>query len=292
MRPPVPSRPRRRVLILLHARDAKAYRRPYQIWGLRDEWEREGLEVVVQRGLDEHVDADAVVNHVDLTVLPPEYAERLRLYPAAINAKAVDLSKRRVSEHLVGPGDGWDGPVIVKTDLNCGGMREAEMLDGALVRRARELVSAVRAPSWRTRRTVPSDEYLVLDSVDQVPKGVFENPRLVVEKFLPEREGDLYVLRNYTFFGDRYVNKRLVSPDPVVKSGSPIALREEIPVHPDVIAFAARFHLDRGKVDYVVRDGRVVVYDLNRTPTLGPSMTPERRRDACARLAPGLFTFL
>ena len=127
----------RRILILLHARDRGAERRSYQIWGLAEIWRSWGIEVVVQRGVDRFVDADMVVNHVDLTVVPQPYVLHMARYAVAINGRCSDISKRLVSRDLLRPGDGWDGPVIVKTDRNRAQTRSRPGRTGSPLRRRR-----------------------------------------------------------------------------------------------------------------------------------------------------------
>ena len=55
-----------------------------------------------------------------------EYGAVLDAHPRVVNRQVRDSSKRRVSRNLVRPGDGWEGPVIVKTDRNHGGLPEAD----------------------------------------------------------------------------------------------------------------------------------------------------------------------
>lgn len=280
----------RRILILLHARDRWAERRAYQIWGIADIWRSWGIEVVVQRGVDRFVDADIVVNHVDLTVVPQPYVRQMARYEVAINGRCTDISKRLVSRHLVRPGDGWDGSVIVKTDRNFGGELERLVLRSRAGRVWDEVRVRLSRRPWRIRRFLPTHAYAVLGSVSAVPEDVWRNPYLVVERFLPEREGDFYVLRTLTLFGDRWVSRRTASASPVVKSGNAIRV-EDVEPHPDVFAAARRLGLDRGKVDYVLHGGRAVVLDANRTNTMGRTMTPQRAREIFQRLAPGLRSF-
>ncbi len=45
-------------------------------------------------------------------------------------------------------------------------------------------------------------DYRVYESAKQVLSEYFGHPQLVVERFLPEREGDLYFARSYHFVGD------------------------------------------------------------------------------------------
>jgi hypothetical protein len=280
----------RRVLILLHARDHAAERHAYQIWGLAGIWRSWGIEVVVQRGIERFVEADVIVNHVDLTVVPEPYVRHMARYPVAINGRCTDISKRFVSRELLREGDPWDGPVIVKTDRNCGGEPERLILRS----RAGRLLDDLRLRSsrhpWRVRRWLPTRDYPVLPSVSAVPEDVWHNPHLVVERFLPEREGELYVLRTLAMLGDRWWSRRRTSASPIVKSDNTVHV-EEVEPHAGVFAQARRLNLDRGRIDYVVHGGRPVVLDVNRTNTMGRSMTPERVRATCELLAPGLRCF-
>jgi hypothetical protein len=289
----------RRIVIVTHARDAKAPRRPFMIWGIKEAWERIGMEVVVARGVDRFVDGDVAVAHVSLTVMPEAYRGHLARYPVALNAAAADLSKRRVSRQLVRRGDGYDGPVIVKTDGNFGGRREAELATGPCRRAATRAREAWRrltwdrdrrdAERWRTIACLDPASYPVFRSPADVPPTVFENPALVVEQLLTERDGDLYALRSCAFLGDRHVNVRLLSPTPVVKAST--VAREEVPVPEEVLEFGRNLGLEFGKIDYVVRDGRTVVFDANRTPAFGAGGDVFRTR-VSAVLADGLASLL
>jgi hypothetical protein len=281
----------RRIVILVHERDAKAMRRPYQVFALAEAWRRAGHEVVVQRGVTGAARGDVVVNHVDLTVTPPEYVEHMARYAVAVNGRALDLSKRRLSRHLVRFGDDRSGPVIVKTNRNYGGRREEEILARRPARLWRSLAARLKTPTWRTRRTLATDDYAVFDSAQDVPPEVFGNDALVVERFLPEREGDLYALRTLLLFGDRWICRRVLAPDPVVKSGR-VVRREEVEAHPDALAAARRLGLDHGKVDYVVREEGVVVFDANRTPAFGPRLAADTRARISDHLAAGLAALL
>lgn len=293
-------RPPRRIVILTHARDANAPRRPFIIWGVKEAWERAGIEVVVARGVDRFVEGDVAVAHVSLTVMPEAYRRHLARYPLAVNGAVVDVSKRRVSRNLVRQGDGWDGPVIVKTDRNYGGLREAEFAGTSPWQRSAAWAHAAwrrvawdrarrEAERWRTVACLDPATYPVFASAADVSPAVFENPALVVERLLTEREGDLYVLRSCAFFGDRHVSVRLLSQVPVVKAST--VAREEIAPHDEVFEVRRRLGLDFGKIDYVVHDGRAVVFDANRTPTFGAGGDGFRAR-ASGRLAEGLSALL
>ena len=66
---------------------------------------------------------------LDLSVVPSNYLEFASLYPVAVNGRLADIRKSHVSANLTAPGDGWDGPVIVKSNLNYRGLPE-QVLEG------------------------------------------------------------------------------------------------------------------------------------------------------------------
>ncbi|HSY29496.1 MAG TPA: hypothetical protein VK832_18440, partial [Burkholderiaceae bacterium] len=84
-------------------------------------WSQAGHRVILQNGLGDWPEGDIAILHVDLSVVPTAYAEAARKYPIVVNGTALSICKKVVSRQLVQPGDGWLGPVIVKTDLNCRG---------------------------------------------------------------------------------------------------------------------------------------------------------------------------
>jgi hypothetical protein len=109
----------------------------------------------------------------------------------------------------------------------------------------------------------PTD-YPVFPSVQEVPEGVFANRNLVVEKFLPEiAEGD-YCLRYYYFFGSAGVNFLFRSKERVIKAVTDKV--EEAPIPEELYEMRKRLGFDYGKFDYVLCDGKVVLFDVNRTP--------------------------
>jgi len=263
-----------RILILLHETDPYPDGPSYFAWGLRDVWREMGIEVQVARGLRELAPADLVLPHIDLTVTPRAYRKALDALPNVLNRGLYDISKRRVSGHLLARGDAWGGPVIVKTDHNYGGLPERR----------------VRRRWWRRRRSlVRGIDYLLFDRLADVPNAVFRDRRLVVERFLPERAGDTYCLRWYIFMGDRYRSMRVASRHPLVKLCD-LGQREfAVPLPPEVIAFREAWGMDFGKIDFVMHDGKPVILDVNRTPA---DLPPAERLAACRPYGPGVLSLL
>ena len=95
---------------------------------MADAWRAMGHDVAFVRGIARDVEADLVVPHVDLTVLPDDYVRWLARHPRVVNRAVVDISKRRISRLAVGPDDEVDGPVIVKSNRNYGGLPERRRL--------------------------------------------------------------------------------------------------------------------------------------------------------------------
>ena len=90
------------------------------------------------------------------------------------------------------------------------------------------------------------------------------------------------------FFGDRGYCARFGSPHPIVKQKNIIS-REDIPISDEVLAVRRRLGMDYGKLDFVVHDGRTIVFDVNRTP--GIFNPPERMKAKAMLLAPGIHSF-
>lgn len=227
---------------------------------------------------------------MNLTRRPAAYDRLLDRYPLVINGGVRDISKRRVSAQLVTRASGYAGPVIVKTDDNCFGAPDWSGVAWsggltALVSRVAERVLPVRR-RIRERRTYP-----IYPSADRVPRAVWWDPRLVVERFLPERRDGFYCLRTWVFFGPRGIASLSLSREPVVKRVN-VVESEFVAEVPEAIREArARLGFDYGKFDFVIHEGRPILLDTNPTPTCGPKRTA--RLDAIAdELAPGLLELL
>jgi hypothetical protein len=212
-----------------------------------------------------------------------------------VNRHVVDISKRRISSLLVHPGDGYRGPVIVKSNENFGGRPERRLLGKDRVgqsqpwrRRLARLLSRLGLgfDPW-----APLDPqcYPVFDTPKALPRSTFRNPDLVVERFVPEMQGSLYVLRSYAFAGDAMINVRLTGQQPVVKARDALE-REEVPVPEMLHDVRSRLAIDYGKFDYVIHDGQVRLLDVNTTPSFGPaSEHSEYQRRTVKRFALGLI---
>ena len=276
------------VAILTHEHD-DFDREDYLLGEMAVCWRENGIRVTVVSGPDANVDADIAVLHVDLTVMPKRYLEAARRYPRVINGRVTSIAKRAISSHRLSLGDSYPGPVIVKTNRNTGGMREHEILrrESGLSWYAGALRN--RCP-WPLRSRIHWRHYPIFDTIGQVPRVAWYNPDLIVERFLPERSGELYCLRTWVFFGDRESNSLSYSTSPIIKSENVIR-REQLPEVPvELRRMREQLGFDYGKFDYGIVDGRAVLYDANRTPTLG-RLNREAYRPRARELSQGISSF-
>lgn len=250
-------------------------------------WQSWGATFEFIHGVPDTVpDADLLIPHLDLTVVPDEFQAIIDRHPNVVNRGIRDISKRVVSRNLVESGDDWGGPVIVKTNLNYGGLPEWTYAhyQGEQVMELND----VQRP-WRRVETLHPDNYQVFPSVRDVPSGVWRNERLVVEKFMPEKDGDLYCMRITLACGDRTVSRRLCASEPIVKRNNIVRV-ENFETPPGIFELRQQFGLQFGKLDYVIHDGQVHLFDLNKTPGAPPDPRPEN--PVLQQLAPGIEELL
>ncbi len=275
------------VVILVHPHDGFENVN-YYLTEMAKIWRSEGIRVTILKGPSSFVPADVAILHVDLTVVPADYQDFIRQYPLVVNGNVKNISKRHISSNLVYQGDGYKGPVIIKTNKNCHGV--PERLKGSLLLRYLHRFGAILQRSCQSTLFVPDYHYPVLDSVDQVPSLDWYNPDLVVERFLPERNEGYYCLRTWLFMGDKERNSIWYSEKPVVKLGNAIRGEPMKDVPEELRHRRRELGFDFGKFDYAIVDGRVVLYDANWTPTFGDVLT-DKLKPGIRVLADGLKTF-
>lgn len=280
-----------RIAVLFHsqARDGKGPRWIAHL--MADAWRAMGHDVEFVYGVKRKVAADLLVPNVDLTVLPPEYVAYFEAFERVVNRRVVDISKRSFSRLGVNPGDGYEGPVIVKTNLNAGGLPERHAFGKRW--RDRRITRWIFRPDpitgFHPRIRVQSSRYPVYDRVADLPRGTLGNPWFHVERFVPERDGELYCTRSYVFAGTDEFAIRNKSTRRVVKALG-IVEREEIAVPEELRAFRAEHGFDFGKFDYTIADGQLHLLDVNRTPAFQANPGSEKRHQQTAtRMAQGLL---
>lgn len=296
-----------RIAVLIHEND-DFQRSGYLLRRLCDEWERQGAKVfVVTLAGAPWPEADLAILHADITAVGDEYRALLAHYPRVINGRVTDISKRVVSQLILARDDEYAGPVIVKTNANFGGLRE--------LTRA-QFMSRRPPASWQ--QVTWLDDYPIFDRLSRVPGGVWQNPHLVVEKFLPElndvnheakasadptNSDQEYVLRVWVFLGNQSIHYRCISRSSVIKGRN--TLRRELldvdAVPAELRARRAELGFDYGKFDYALVDGTAVLYDANRTPGTPSNQGAEQSwgqpghdasQERIRRLSEGLQDFL
>lgn len=235
-------------------------------------WEPEGREIVVHQGTREPPDGDFAILHIDLTGVPEDYRALARRYPVCLNAGLGDIAKRRISRWLVERDDPYDGPVIVKTDLNHGGVseRRLRLALGGQWERLREAAQRWLPPAWGGLY----ENYQVFHRKGQVPGWAWRRRDLVVERFFVEPRGELFALRQWEFFADRGLVSTLLSPSPLVKHDNHTAVPPiDHAVPEDLWERRRALGIDFGKIDYLVHEGQTVIFDVNPTPHFGTLVT-------------------
>ncbi len=283
------SETRPSIAILTHSTD-DFWNVGYLLPALVRRWEEMGVAVHVVSDRTPFVPADLAWLHVDLSVTPEETRRLAARYPRVVNGRVLDIRKRQYDHLLLHRDDRYEGPVIVKTDCNCGGWRElrhavAESPLGPVLRKLQaqeKVIEAYRRLQtklpWRWKRIISTRAYPVFDSLRDVPVGVWQNPNLIVERFLPERDGSDYCCHQWMFFGATEVHRLGRSSHPCVKYGDAdvrtcVTLNHVVPE--ELRRIRQQLGLDYGTFDYGIVDGRPVLYDVNRTP--GMSKDPAMR---------------
>ncbi|MGB5136656.1 MAG: hypothetical protein WBN89_15960 [Prochlorococcaceae cyanobacterium] len=242
----------------------------YLINRLCTRWEIHGHSISVA-GLGECPQADIAILHVDRTCVTHEYLLACKNTKLTLNKGCLDISKRLISQSILSLDDNYDGPVIIKTNNNYGGLPEAlDSTEGVLPSELYNDQSSLVNADWSQVRYISEGNYPVLPSKQPVPAEVWQNPCLLVEKFLPEIDSaGLYCMRSCFFFGDQQVHVMVKSHSRVIK-GSNVIERTLLSCKspPAIQAFIKEHDMDFGRLDYAIVGERVVVYDANKTATL------------------------
>jgi len=266
-----------KIAVLFLERDRKRDVSFYQVGRFAEIWRADGHDVEFLYGTKKFVPADLLFMHVDLSVVPKKYLEFAERYPVAINKSVVDIRKTAFSKNLITKYDDYQGPVIVKTNLNHYGQPEARDL-------------FLRLPNWATypkqlikRYKLRRTRYQIYPTLSDVPERIHKDKRFIIEKFLPEMEGEKYCLRYYFFMGDVYYSERLICNDRIIKSSSKIEM-EQVELDSRIVELRHQLGFDYGKFDYVIHDGEIHLLDPNKTPCIRTkNATPEYNKSLDAR---------
>jgi hypothetical protein len=254
----------KRLAVLFHERETPDSVRSYVITEMARYWREDGHEVLNLFGTSKFIPADLVVVHVDLSVVPDRYLEFARQYPIVLNGRVRDIRKSSFSQNILRRDASFAGKVIVKSDLNYAGEPERRFASPRSL--LQSLSSRVRIRYRRSRSLWfehPQD-YLVYDHLRLVPRRYFHAKDIIVEKFCPEMDGEMFCVRGFHFLGDRAFAIRLKATSPIVNGATYTSL-ERIEPDPEIVTARATLKYDYGKFDYVVVDGRAILLDANKT---------------------------
>lgn len=259
----------------------------YAIVTLARIWQSRGIRV--EFGTEYNSEARVCVLHHDRTRLETQNLPRPPANVTVLNGAVHDISKKSYSQLAVTETTRWDGPIIIKSNLNHFGFPES---DGCNNRSALMRLRAWLAEKdWRIARMLPRGRYPVLERMDEAPGWVWRDPNLVVEKFLPERTKDgQFGVRGWMFFGDQGYAYRVVSPNPIVKIGSSVRTEYLGEAPAALHEMRQRMKFDFGKFDYVEHGNEIYLLDANKTPThLATKPMPPPR---VLKLSEGIESFL
>jgi len=262
-------------------------------------WEAAGYRVINHIGIVDVPDADILIVHIDLTVIPQEYVDIIAKFPLVINGKILNISKRLFSHLLLSKTDTYTGPVIVKTNANYGGNPENDKLNQRdqfnrvlisdkipkkLLNRLRIIRSFLqkfpittlifqfikgvwyRRPmqKWDKFKTMNPLFYPIFKDINSVPNGVWKNTNLIVERYINNCKDELFYVYCCVFFGDKEITQRLESPNPIVKYSNSVSV-EQIQVPDEVMQWQKDLKIDFGRFDYLEFEGRYFLIDINKT---------------------------
>ncbi|WP_395770308.1 hypothetical protein [Arenimonas sp.] len=239
-------------------RDGNGYNCPYLIGQMVFNLIQRGHDVEIVHGLKaKNPDPDLAILHVDLTRVPEDYLAYAAGFRNCLNRKIADISKTVISGALLAGRPDWNGPVIVKSNLNC-------HAGGESAKNARRKGSAPEV------RAFP--EYAVFNSIQDVPEELTSDASLVIDCFMPEREGDMYAIRHWVFCGDQGHCNRFISPKMIIK-GANVVRKDPCAVPEQLHEIRKSLGFDYGKFDFVMHGDDVYLLDANKTPGSPPLLT-------------------
>jgi len=252
----------RRIAVLFHEKESPRSVRRYVVDALAQIWREQGHQVVYLFGTRVWEPADIILVHIDLSVIPQNYLVFARRYPIALNAWVSDIRRTNYSKLIISNDCKYHEPVILKTNLNYSGIPEVHLGKWRFLKRM-------------YKRVIRNYSNRVFPNTYSVPFPLRRMPGLILEKFLPEKENGLFVVRNYQFLGNRGTAMKLLGREPVVKGRTSIAM---VPIdpNPEIVRLRAQMRFDYGKFDYVMHDGSAILLDANKTTgALSMTLTPE-----------------
>ncbi len=254
---------RMKIVILFHQNNNSRNIRSYSIVYSANLWRQQGHEVVFLFGTKTFVAADICFVHLDLSVVPDEYLEFANQYPVVVNGEVKDIRKSSFSQNLLSAKDDYAGKVIVKTDLNYAGWPEKYLTYPYPILVLFRLMNKM---PWLFPEPCTSRDYKIYSNLSEVPGKYFDGNKYVVEKFLPEKEGEYYSCHSYLFMGDSYVCNKKSAKMPIIKDRD-LGMQVDVEPHPEAVAMKQKMGIGYGKLDYCMNNGKMILIDVNKTFT-------------------------
>jgi hypothetical protein len=243
---------------ILILEDIFNFRNHYLIDALALRWKKRGYKVFKRYSTKNLPDADIAILHIDASVVSGKYVHCLSRYPVVLNRNVLNISKTVFSDNIVKFDDGYSGPVIIKTIANCGGIPEATKI--------KYLWSKLTLQwNWKKVTMLNPEKYPVFENKEDISIGVWQNKNFIVEKFLPERENNLFFLRYWIFLGNKGWAGRFGANYPIVKFSNMTTKDEIVPVPEELKVWRKKLGFDYGRFDYVEHNGKPVLFDVNKT---------------------------
>ncbi len=232
----------------------------YQIYWLAKAWSARGIDVEFIPGCYRFVEVDVAFSHVDRTITPEKYRCLVDHYPIVLNARVTDISKRAFSRHVVDRDSDWSGAVVVKSNENTGGMpeRRIRMESFGLAQKAWWKIHK-RLP-WQWTGLMTKDRYGVIATLEQVPPIAWRSPGLVVERFMPERRNDHYIVRHWFFLGDAEFDYFRRATHPIVRGKRVVEWEISDMVPEPVRELRRQLGFDYGSFDFAISEQGPVVF--------------------------------
>lgn len=277
------------IVFLLHENDQPFPQTQYLLKHLANEWYAQGMRIMLAYGTQHFIPGDAVFSHIDVSVIDKSYQDYMQQYSVAINQQVINIQSRHFSQQLVTENSNYIGPVIVKTNNNYGGLPERGMQE----RRLGKEIPKPDFVDWATLNFIAPEHYPIFPSIQHVPKGVWQNPELIAEKFLPEMDNEGYFVMNaYLFFGSREIGIRVTSKNPVIKGENIIKRELNNNIPEQVRQRRKELGFDYGRLDYTIVNNEIVLFDTNKTPSLSEQGASLYYQEIVKNLSLGIHDFM
>ncbi|MGE4544478.1 MAG: hypothetical protein AB7D06_10270 [Pedobacter sp.] len=284
---------KKKTIAIITDKPKSIYKIPYLISHLIPCWSERAFNVVIGTKWT-LPKADIALLHVDATKVSRIYQIMCKKYPIVLNGNFLDNSKQKVSRNLLSMGEDYHGPVIIKTNGNYGGFLDIPKKKRDHSHIILKETTDIKSVKWKSIQAISPGKYPVLEHQADIPNDVWKNKRLVVEKFIPEYDmNGLYCLRACFFFGEKEINMMVTSTEPVIK-GNNICSRQLVnsPAPEQLRNIREKLKIDFGRFDYVMSEGKVVLYDVNKTATMSQQASIEWADQVIRPLSLGIDEYL